>query len=100
MQPTIHLESKLSASISRFALQMYCGLHFQFRRTHYHSWNILYLGFFQLFLNSLLQNSAKKQIKFNSFFSVILFLQENLLLLQLRLLIFQIFSKRVLCLFI
>jgi hypothetical protein len=23
-------------------LQMYCGLHFQFRRAHYHLWNTLY----------------------------------------------------------
>jgi hypothetical protein len=28
---------KFSASISRFALKMYCGLHFQFRRAHHHS---------------------------------------------------------------
>jgi hypothetical protein len=38
MQPAIHLQSKFSASIFRFALhslQMDCGLHFQFRRGHY-----------------------------------------------------------------
>jgi hypothetical protein len=38
MQPTIHLQSKFSAYIFRFALhslQMDCGLHFQFRRGHY-----------------------------------------------------------------
>jgi hypothetical protein len=28
---------------STLTLQMYCGLHFQFRRVHYHSWNTLYL---------------------------------------------------------
>jgi hypothetical protein len=28
----------LSASISGFGLQMYCGLHFQFCWAHFHSW--------------------------------------------------------------
>jgi hypothetical protein len=34
IQPTIHLEGKygyLTTSLSRFTLQMYCGLHCQFR---------------------------------------------------------------------
>jgi hypothetical protein len=28
--------------ISTLTLQMYCGLHFQFCRAHYHSWNTLF----------------------------------------------------------
>jgi hypothetical protein len=37
MQPTKHFEKKLDIliSISSF-LEMYCGLHFQFRRAHRH----------------------------------------------------------------
>jgi hypothetical protein len=33
MQPTIHLQTRKKFS---FVLQMYCGLHFQFRRAHFH----------------------------------------------------------------
>jgi hypothetical protein len=34
IQPTIHFQRKDGYFIS---LEMYCGLHFQFRRAHYHS---------------------------------------------------------------
>jgi hypothetical protein len=40
MQPTIQLQSKPEygrEKYPRFALQMYCGLHFQFRLAHYNS---------------------------------------------------------------
>jgi hypothetical protein len=45
MQPTIHLQSKLDTGADniRFALQMYCGLHFQFRRPYYDSYYTMYL---------------------------------------------------------
>jgi hypothetical protein len=41
-QYTCKINLNFPTSISRFTLQMYCGLHFQFRRAHYHSCNTLY----------------------------------------------------------
>jgi hypothetical protein len=41
MQPTIHLERKVGYGRGKCPVlgtfQMYCGLHFQFRRVHYYS---------------------------------------------------------------
>jgi hypothetical protein len=35
-QPTIHLEGEAGPALSSFTFQMYCGLHFKFRRAHYY----------------------------------------------------------------
>jgi hypothetical protein len=46
MQPTIHLQrmqSKPEYGRGEFALQMYCGLHFQFHRGHLITREIYYL---------------------------------------------------------
>jgi hypothetical protein len=39
MQPIIRLHSnpRYGRGVFKFALEMYCGLHFQYRRAHYHS---------------------------------------------------------------